>query len=199
MKRQGFTQVLVCALLLFGLASGCNVGARTAKDGTNQPGSQQLPFAEGKVLVVSANTVIYVRLHQTISSGTARAGQDFAAVLDEPLLADGQLVAPQGTPVMGKIVAASGSEHKHGASYLRITLSLLTVNGKTMPLQTNSVLVGGGNYKNHNVAFSGGGASGAFLDAAGGSTAAYVTEKKEVGFVADRRLGFRLTQPINVP
>jgi len=39
-----------------------NVGARTAKDVTNQPGSQQLPFAEGKVLVVSANTVIYVRL-----------------------------------------------------------------------------------------------------------------------------------------
>jgi len=68
MKRQGFNQVLVCALLLFGLASGCNVVARTAKDVTNQPGSQQLPFAEGKVLVVSANTVIYVRLQQTISS-----------------------------------------------------------------------------------------------------------------------------------
>jgi hypothetical protein len=125
-------------------------------------------------------------------------------VLDEPLLVDGQTVAPAGALVTGKIVAASESGHGHSASYLRITLSSLTVNGKTAPLQTNSVFVGGGSYKNRNLAFTGGGTDGTFLgavggSAVGGSAATFATEKKEVGFVADRRLGFRLTQPIVIP
>ena len=199
MKRHAVNQVSFLALLLLALASGCNVGARASKEATDAPASQQLPFADGKVLVVPANTAIYVRLQQTISSANARAGQDFAAVLDEPLLVDGQTVAAQGAPVTGKVVAAGESGHRHGASYLRITLSSLTMNGKTAPLQTNSVFVGGGIYKSRNIAFTGGGTEGTFFGAVGKSTAAFATEKKEVGFIADRRLGFRLTQPVNAP
>jgi hypothetical protein len=206
MKRLGFDQASVFAFLLslltfaiLALAVGCNVGAGAPGNYTDASGSQQLPFTEGKTLVVPANTSIYVRLQQSISSATAQAGQDFTAVLDEPLVVDGQTVAPEGAPVTGKIVAASESGHKHGASYLRITLSLLTLNGKTLPLQTNSVFVGGGSFKKHNLTFTGGGAGGSFLGAVGDSTAAYTTENKEVGFMADRRLGFRLTQPIIVP
>ncbi len=197
MKRHSFQQVSVFVLLL--LALGCNIGARTPRDTTDASAAQQLPFADGKVLVVPANSAIYVRLQQTISSATARAGQDFAALLDEPLLVDGKTVAPQGTLVTGKVVAASEPGHRHGASYLRITLSSLVLNGKTMPLQTNSVFVGGRSYKNRNIALTSGGTDGAFFGAVGKSTAAFATEKKEVGFVADRRLGFRLTQPVNAP
>jgi hypothetical protein len=101
----------------------------------------------------------------------------------------------------------------HNAGYLRITLSSITLNGKTVPLQTNSVFVSGGRYKKRNLAFIGGGAGGSSLlgglvdsgksgagstvGATGGTTAAYAAGKKEVGFVAERRLGFRLTQPLN--
>ena len=45
---------------------------------------------------------------------------------------------------MGKVVAARESGHLHNAGYLRITLSSITLNGKTVPLQTNSVFVSGG-------------------------------------------------------
>ncbi len=210
MKQRGFNQDSVLALLLsllalaiLALAVGCNVSARTSQDKPNASGSQQLPFTEGKPLMVPANTVINVRLQQNISSVTARPGQDFAAVLDEPLVVDGQTMAPEGTAVTGKIAAASQSSPAHGASYLRITLSSLIMNGKTAPIHTNSVFVGGGGFKKRNLAFTGGGANASF-GIAGKSTAAYTTDKKEVGFVADRRLGFRLTQPIvtqpiNVP
>jgi hypothetical protein len=203
MKQRGFNQASVLALLsvlavvILALEVGCNVSARTSKDSLQAPGSQQLPFTEGKTLMVPANTVIYVRLQQNISSATARPGQDFAAVLDEALIVEGETLAPEGAVVMGKIAAVSQSSAAHGSSYLRITLSSLSMNGKTAPLQTNSIFVGGGSFKKRNLAFIGGGANASF-GAVGKSTAAYATEKKEVGFVADRRLGFRLTQPITV-
>ena len=218
MKSYGFQGIWLFALLAFAsLATGCNVGGQPTSVAADTPAasSQHLPFAEGKPLVVPANTAVYVRLQQSISSATAQSGQNFSAVLDEPLMVDGQVLAPKDAAVTGKVVAARESGHLHNAGYLRITLCSITLNGKSIPLQTNSVFVSGGSYKKRNLAFIGGGAGGGALlgalvgggkgavvgsaiGAAGGTTAAYATGKKEVGFVAERRLGFRLTQPLNI-
>jgi hypothetical protein len=217
MKVRGSRDILLLTLLaLASLATSCSVGAKpSSAPVADNSGSQQLPFVEGKPLVVPANTAIYVRLQQSLSSATAQSGQNFSAVLDEPLVVDGQTLAPQGTAVTGKVVAVRESGHLNNAGYLRITLSTLTLNGKSVPLQTNSVFVSGGSYKKRNLAFIGGGAGGGALlgalagggkgaaigsvaGAAGGTTAAYATGKKEVGFVAERRLGFRLMQPLNI-
>jgi hypothetical protein len=216
MSRNLFFLIL---LVFAGLAAGCGVGAQPPTVAADTPATsatpqQQLPFVEGKALVVPANTAIYVRLQQSISSATAQPGQNFSAELDEPLVVEGQTLAPKGAPVTGKVVAARDSGHLHNAGYLRITLSSITLNGKTVPLQTNSMFVSGGSYKKRNLAFIGGGVGGGALlgaligggkgaaigstaGAAGGTTAAYATGKKEVGFIAERRLGFRLTQPLD--
>ena len=207
--------VVVLALVVLGI--GCGEGAQpptTVAADTPVSTRQQLPFVEGKSLVVPANTAIYIRLQQSISSATAQSGQNFSAELDEPLTVDGKILAPEGAAVTGMVVAARDSGHLHNAGYLRITLSTIVLNGKSVPLQTNSVFVSGGSYKKRNLAFIGGGAGGGALlgalagggkgaaigstvGAAGGTTAAYATGKKEVRFVAERRLGFRLTQPLS--
>ena len=190
-------------LVLAGVVVGCNVNAQPSTVAADTQASQQLPFVEGKAAVVPANTDIYVRLQQPISSATAQAGQSFSAVLDAPLEIDGQTLAPAGAAVTGTVVAARESSHLSNSGYVRITLSSITLNGKTMLLPTNSVFVSGGSYKKRHLAFiSGGSGSRALLGALLNgdkpeTTAAYASGKKEVGFLADRRLGFRLTQPLN--
>ncbi len=212
-KNFGLALVMFACLAL---VTGCSgIGAQPPATPAGAPSSQQLPFTEGRPLVVPANTAIYVRLQQPLSSATAQAGQAFNAVLDEDLRVDDQVVVPQGTAVTGRVIAARASGHLHNSGFLRITLASLNIHGKSIPIQTDSVSVHGGSFKNRNYAFIGGGAGGgaligalagggkgaligSMIGAAGGTTAAYATGKKEVGFAAERRLGFRLIQPLQL-
>ena len=210
--------LLLILLVLAGLAAGCGVGAQPPTIATDTPATtqQQLPFVESKALVVPANTAIYVRLQQSISSATAQSGQNFSAELDEPLVVDGQTLAPSGAAVTGRVVAVRESGHMHNAGYLRITLSTITLNGKTVPLQTNSVFVSGGSYKKRNLAFIGGGAGGgALLGAlvgggkgaaigagvgAGAGTAVQVaTHGDQIHVPSETLLEFALDQPVTLP
>lgn len=202
------------SLVLPALAMGCGAGAQPPVAADNET-SQHLPFSGNQALVVPKGTFIYVRLEQTISSHTAQPGESFSAVLDEPLVVDGRTVAPQGTKVNGRVIAVHESGRLHNAGYLRLSLSSLLLNGQEVPLQTSSIFVKGGSYKNRNLAYIGGGAGGGALfggwagggkgaltgsaiGTAGGATAAYATGRNEVGFSAERRIGFRLAEPLNL-
>jgi hypothetical protein len=180
------------------------------KDGIS-PSESILPVPQ----TVPAGTPITIRLQSSISSATAHAGDPFEAVLDEPIIIQGQTVAPRGATVSGRVVAAKSSGRLHDPGYLRLTLASITVKGKALPLQTSSIFVKGGSHEKRNWEMIGGGAGagaligglagggkgaliGSAVGAAGGTGVAYGTGKKDVGFAAERRLTFRLTESVSV-
>lgn len=231
------SQVALAVLLTS--AIGCSKQMVTPANALNKnneaqaaPTTQAAPFvdknkqstadtkADGKSLVpdqivIPSGTAVTVRLQNAVSSATSRPGDEFAATLDQPIVIDGQTVAPEGAQVTGRVVAARHSGRLMHPGYLRIALASVTVNGKAVPVQSSSVMVAGRSHKHRNLAWIGGGAGGGALigalagggsgaligsaiGAAGGTTTAYVTGKKDVGFGAERRLTFRLTHPVTI-
>jgi len=166
-------------------------------------------------ITIPAGTPIGVRLQSSISSASANAGDHFDALIDEDVVVDGHVVIPKGANATGRIVAAKNSGRLHNPGYLRLALDSVSVNGKDVPIQTSSIFAQGGSHKNRNLVMIGGGTAavaligglaagpkgaliGGAIGAGAGTGTAYGTGKKEVGFAAERRLTFRVTQPLTI-
>ena len=157
--------------------------------------------------------MLAVRLQNSVSSATSNPGDSFEAVLDEPLVVKGETVAPRGASVAGRVVEAKSSGHLHDSGYIRLTLTSIAISGKSVPVQTSSIFAKGANHNKRNAALIGGGTGagaligglagggkgaliGGLVGAGAGTGGAYATGKKDVAFAAERKLSFRLTQPL---
>lgn len=88
-------------------------------------------------------TPIIVRLTSPLSSAEARSGDTFEAVLDEPILGQGQILVERGAPVRGKVSAAKPLEPPNHAGYLRLTIASITTNRNTFQVHASSVFAKG--------------------------------------------------------
>ncbi len=195
-------------LLLASLGVGCS--RELAPQDTDESSAQQLPFdrsADQKGISptstiaqtsIPSGTPITIRLQSAVSSASSHTGESFDAVLDEPLIINGQTVAPRGANVTGRIVSAKSSGHLQDPGYIRLTLITLIVNGKQLRIQTSTLFAKGNSHEKPNLAMIGGGVGARALIGGGGKGALIGTEKKDVGFSSARRLTFRLTQSVIV-
>jgi hypothetical protein len=178
--------------------------------------ASQLPFdrvsensgispTDGLLDGIPAGTEVAIRLQLALSSADSRVGDQFQAVLAEPVVVAGKTVVPQGTPVAGSVVAAKASGGVDDPGYLRVTLASIAMNGKSVPLRTSSIFAKGGSYEQRKPAtLNRSAASGksAITEpvADSGSDAGISSARgpSDVRFSTGHRLTFRLARPLHL-
>lgn len=178
-------------------------------------GATAAPAPAPQPLVIPAGTSITVRLQQSLSSASAAPGERFDAVVDQPVAVGDTVVLPVGTPVTGHVTVARRSGRLRHPGELGLALDTVSIGQQQIPLATASVVARGRSHKKRNLGWIGGGAGGGALigalagggkgaliggpiGLAAGTTTAFITGKKDVGFGVERRLTFRLRNDISV-
>jgi hypothetical protein len=96
------------------------------------PAAEPAPAAApaSSALVVPAGTRMMVRMTQTIDSKQHKAGYRFTTRLEADLMAGGQVVAPKGSTVYGKIIESKSSRRATGKSEMAITFTDISIDGQ---------------------------------------------------------------------
>jgi len=167
-------------------------------------------------IVVPAGTALTVKLSQAVGSKTSQTGQTFLVTLAQPVTVGGRRAIPDGSTASGTVVSAKAKGKIKGEGELVLSLTSITVGGKTYSIQTatlDSTVKGKG--KRTAVATGGGAAGGALIGgiAGGGKGAAIgalagagagliggtMTGNKQIEFPAESALTFQLSAPLTLP
>jgi hypothetical protein len=88
-------------------------------------------------LNVPAGALISMRVNQWLSSDRNHVGDTFSAVLDQPVVAHGWVVARRGQTVIGRVDVAQKASDGNGVSKLGLEITELTlVDGEQIPVST---------------------------------------------------------------
>jgi hypothetical protein len=211
---------IAIVILILVLCLLCACGHPPAENSSSSADSQELPFdraprstgiSPSQSLVPSSTklpegTPIPVRLKSELSTASSHAGDTFEAIVDEPVVVDGQTLVARGTPVIGRVLEAKPSansrrrslEHSFERSlepgYLRIVLVRLNLGGRQVMIETSSIFAKGGSREERNPA----------TGAASGATAKNKDKDRDKDRGRDivigigRRLTFRLAQTVDL-
>lgn len=181
-----------------------NAGSSTASSSTSQ------------TVLVPEGTVLSVRMIDSVDSSTNNAGDTFRASLDEPLMANGNQVAPKGTTVYGELEDVKQSGNLKGQSELRLVLTSIIINNATYKIATGDYQVQGQS-RGHQTAeragvgaalggligaIAGGGkgaAIGAGVGAGAGTATQVITHGQQVHVPSETVLNFTIRQPVTLP
>jgi len=181
-------------------------GPNTAPD-PNSP--NPAPVAAAPVFTLPAGTSFRVRLLETIDTRRNRAGDQFTASLDEPLVDGDRVVVPKGTEFMGHVVQAKPSGRFKGRAVLALRLDSFMLNGQFYNVSSTDSSRVSKRHVKHNLAWIGGGSGGGALigaaaaggpgaligagaGAAAGTVGSVFTGKRQVSLPIETTLRFTL-------
>jgi hypothetical protein len=167
-------------------------------------------------VTLQPGTVVAVRLSEALSSDKNEKGDSFFATLDQPVAADGFVIAERGARVEGKIVDVVRGAR--GGTPARLSLSLTrihTSDGQEVAIETTAFDKTGGSAAGENAAKVGGGAvlgavigamagggKGAGIGAAAGGAAGaggiLLTRGRTASLSTETRISFRLQQAVTI-
>jgi hypothetical protein len=194
---------LTCRIAVFaslGLTLSC--GRETGLNADPNSDSKKLPFDRQPqsagispshsliplVTRLPEGTPLTVCLQRELSSASAHPGNSFAAILDAPIVINGQTLVPRGAAVSGRVLAAQHSGGPHDPGYLRLALVSLTVGQKPIPIETSSLFAKGGSRD---------GRSSAMIRASTDHEPG-PSPQEEILLGPERRLSFRLAQEVDL-
>jgi len=199
------------------------LGQQTDQQQNAQPQGQPDSQAQGQpnqptlpqTLTLPKGTIVRVRIDEWISSDRNSVGDSFSAVLDQPIVVNGWVVARRGQAQTGRVSVIKKGGHGN-PSQLGVDLPDLTlVDGQQMPLQTELYQTSGGSSQGRNVATVGtttglgavigaiaGGGTGAAIGAGVGATAGIIgvmsTQGRPTAIPPETVLSFRLQVPVTI-
>jgi hypothetical protein len=190
----------IAVIACLGLTLSCNHETGLTADPNSDP--KKLPFdhqprsagvSPSHSLIPSVThlpegTPLTVCLQRDLSSASAHPGNSFAAILDAPIVIDGQTLVPRGAAISGRVLASQHSGGPHDPGYLRLALVSLTVGEKTIPIETSSLFAKGGSRDDR---------SSAMIRASADHGPA-PSAPEEIHLGPERRLSFRLAQEVDV-
>src|SRR5262245_61109365 len=169
-----------------------------------------------EIYTVPAETEIPVRLIDSVSTETNKAGDTFLASLAEPLTVNGVVLFAKDASVQGKIVSLEQPGRVSGVA--SISLQLMEIqgkNGSSIPMQTelfsetaksqkkkDAAIIGAGAGIGTAIGAIAGGKKGALLGAiaGGGGGTGYVlaTKGQQLKYPSETLMTFKLAEPLTV-
>jgi hypothetical protein len=151
-----------------------------------------------------------VRLVDVLNTERNQSGETFSATLDQPLVMNGRVVAPQGARVTGRVREAISSGRLKKPASITLRLESVQSSAGRVPLDTQDLTIKQGSHTTRNVVIIGGSAGagavlggvlgggkgaaiGAATGAGAGTLAAFLTGKKEIALPSETQLTFNLT------
>jgi hypothetical protein len=167
-------------------------------------------------VTIPAGTQISVRTIDTIDSTRSQVGDRFEASLAEPLTLEGNVVVAKDALVYGRLTESKESGTFTGRSQLRLELTGIVVNEKTVPVVTGEYeatgksrgastakrTVGGGALGALIGAAAGGGkgaAIGAGIGAGAGAGSEIIIRGEQLKVPSETLLDFTLQQDVSIP
>ena len=184
---------------------------QNAPDPPPQP-AQSVPGT----LTVPAGTILLIRMNDYLSSDRSKIGDQFTAVLDQPLIVNGWVVARRGQVLVGQVKQVRQAGRIKGTSELGVELTdMTTVDGRQVPILTELWKASGGTSHGQDAATIGtttglgavigaaadwgrGAAIGAGAGAAVGIGAVLLTRGRPTILEAEEPLSFRLVDPVRI-
>lgn len=198
----------------------------------NQQGPSNQPHQEGQgsqagpgnqagasvppMLTVPAGTILMVRINEFLSSDRNQIGDQFTAVLDQPLVVNGWVVARRGQTLVGKVKEAKKAGRVTGTSQLGVEITDLTiVDGQQVPVLTQLWKASAGTSHGQDAATIGGtsavgaaigaaadwgrgAAIGAGAGAVAGIAAVLLTRGHPTELPPETPMTFRLADPVKI-
>jgi hypothetical protein len=167
-------------------------------------------------ITLPAGTMIPVRINEWLSSDKNQSGDRFSASLEQPLVANGWVVAVRGQIVTGRVALAKKAGRVSGVSQLGVELSELTlVDGQVLPAQTQLLQTSAGTSNGRDAAgvatttgvgaaigAAAEGGEGAAIGAGAGAVAGIIgvltTRGKATVILPEAMLTFRLEVPLSI-